>query len=131
MRSTILVVDDDQHLADTCSLVLNRFRDEFVSFPAYDVRTALQILRGIRPDLVLLAAIMPDAEKLEHAITMRDVYGCNVLLMSGYPETTDLLDALSGEGVEPFEILAKPTAPLDVIAKIRNVLSKPARAACP
>jgi CheY-like chemotaxis protein len=128
LLSTILVVDEDHLLADTLTEVINRFETEFLSFAAYDVQTALRLARQIRPDLVLLAAIMPDLRNpvnLEHAITIRDTYGCKVLLMSWYPLIGDLAKEA---GVEPFEYIAEPAPPLAVIAKIRKVLSG---SACP
>jgi DNA-binding response OmpR family regulator len=110
-------------LADTLTEVINRFDNEFLSFAAYDVQTALQLAREVRPDLVVTAAIMPDAQNLSHALTMRDTYGCKVLLMSAYPETAALLHNLEEAGKEPFDIFAKPTPPPIVLAKIRNLLN--------
>ena len=123
LLSTVLVVDEDPLLADTLTEVINRFDNEFLSFAAYDVQTALQLAREVRPDLVVTAAIMPDAQNLSHALTMRDTYGCKVLLMSAYPETAALLHDLEEAGKEPFDIFAKPTPPPIVLAKIRNLLN--------
>ena len=127
--SIILVVDDEQVITKTIVLILNSFKDDFFAIGSTNINEALRIVQGIRPDLVLLDAIMPGARGLEHAIRMRDEYGCKVLMMSGQGATANLLDDSLRGGHQPFEILAKPIHPNDLIAKIRELLHSPPAAA--
>lgn len=122
MRATILVVDDHQVFADTIVLILNSFEHEFLSVAAYSAKTAIQLVQELRPDLVLLDVIMSDTKGIEHAISIRDDFGCNVLLMSGQSQATELLSEATGIGIAPFGIVAKPIHPIELINKIRQVL---------
>jgi DNA-binding response OmpR family regulator len=120
--SFILVVDDETVITQTIVLILNSFKDEFFAIGSTNVNEALRIVEGIRPDLVLLDAIMPGAKGLDQALRMRDQYGCKVLMMSGQGATSNMLDDSIRDGNKPFEILAKPVHPNDLIAKIREML---------
>lgn len=123
--SIILVVDDEPVITRTLVLILNNLKDEFFAIGSTNVNEALKIVEGIRPDLVLLDAIMPGARGLEQALRMRDQLGCKVLMMSGQGATANLLDDSIRGGNEPFEILAKPIHPNDLIAKIREIVHTP------
>jgi hypothetical protein len=45
---------------------------------------------------------------------------CKILLFSGQPATTDLLEMAQAQGHAEFEILAKPLHPTDLLEKIRT-----------
>jgi len=123
--SIILVVDDEPVITRTLVLILNSLRDEFFAIGSTNVNEALKIVEGIRPDLVLLDAIMPGAHGLEQAVRMRDKLGCKVLMMSGQGATANLLEDSVRDGHQPFEILAKPIHPNELIARIRDSLLTP------
>jgi DNA-binding response OmpR family regulator len=123
--NVILVVDDETVIMETFVMILNSFTAEFLAIGFTKVDEALALVRGIHPDLVLLDVVMPGVERLEHAIELREKFGCTVLMMSGRTETNDLLEQLVLEGHPPFEILAKPIHPMDLVQKIREVLQQP------
>jgi len=123
--SVILVVDDEPVITKTLVLILNSFKDEFYAIGSTDIGEALTIVQGIHPDLVLLDAIMPRAIGLDHAVYMREKAGCKVLMMSGQGATAGYLDELNRQGGAPFEILAKPVHPNDLISRIREMLQRP------
>ena len=119
---TILVLDPEPLVTETLVYMFNRFPEEFVAIGSTSFADARKVLYGLRPDLVLSAAILPDVNGLEHAIEMRDELGCKVLLMSAYPKAGDALEELKKQGHKPFEILAKPIPPPELLAKIREML---------
>ena len=123
--SIILVVDDEPIITKTLVLILNNLKDEFFAIGSTSISEALKIVEGIRPDLVLLDVIMPGARGLEQAVRMRDTLGCKVLMMSGQGATANLLEDSVREGNQPFEILAKPIHPNDLVARIRENLNSP------
>jgi DNA-binding response OmpR family regulator len=122
--SLILVVDDEPVITQTLVTILNKFGDEFIAIGSTRIAEALTIVRGIHPDLVLLDAVMPGSTGLDQALEMREKYGCKVLMMSGQIATGELLDKLIRGGHEPLEILAKPVHPMELITKIRELLSQ-------
>jgi len=123
--SIILVVDDEPVITQTLVLILNSFRDEFFAIGTTNVADALKIVEGIHPDMVLLDAIMPGTQGLDHAVQLRDKSGCKVLMMSGQGATANYLEESRLQGHKPFEVLAKPVHPNDLIEKIREVLLRP------
>jgi len=126
MRPAIIfVVDYEPVITETLVLILNNLENEFLAMGFTDASEAVAAVRGIHPDLVLLAAIMPGTERLEHALEMRDKCGCTVLLMSGQAATGERLEQLERAGHVPFEIVAKPIYPTELIAKIREALDRP------
>lgn len=124
MRHTILVVDDERNITDSIVIILNRENSAFFGLGCYSAQQAISICRGIRPDLVLLDVLLPDATGLEHALEIRDKCGCRVLLMSGQPITTELLADLEQRHIAPFEILAKPMHPEELLRKLSELLSE-------
>jgi len=121
----VLVVDDEPTITDTIVLVLNHSNQNIFALGSTDLAQALSIVHGIRPDLVLLDVKMPGAVRLEHAVEMRDKCGCRVLLMSGETTTSEDIDGYLESGGQPFEILAKPIHPTDLIKQIQQMLNEP------
>ena len=123
MPTKILVVDDQHVIADTIVQILNGVAsNEFAAEAAYTGKDAVEKARKIQPDLVLLDVILPDTTGLEHALEIRDKCGCNVLLISGNIRTAEVLTESEGREVSPFEILAKPIHPLELIDRVRNAV---------
>ncbi len=121
-RKIVLVVDDEPVITRTLVTILNKLSNEFVAIGATSAAEALTLVRGVRPDLVLLDVVMPGVTQLEHAIEMRDRWNCKVLLLSGQPSTDGALQQLSQSGCAAFEILPKPIHPTALIEKIRQTL---------
>jgi DNA-binding response OmpR family regulator len=127
--SLILVVDHEDIVADTLVLVLNSSQQEFLAVGSTNVIDALDIVRGIHPDLVLLDATMPGTHGLDHVDEMRDKWHCKILFMSGRAGVRRLVDEANQKNSEPIEVLEKPIYPPELFEKIREVLRRPQVAA--
>jgi len=126
MRKVVLVVDDEDTVALTIAMILNRSDHEFLAIHTSKLKDAFAMASAIKADLVLLDVLMPDANGLEHAIKFRDQLRLRVLLMSAWPGAADLLRELGLNGAECFPIVAKPIAPDELKSRIRECLvSKP------
>jgi CheY-like chemotaxis protein len=112
----ILVVDDEQCIADTLSAILRNVGYEATA--VYDGHSALAECESAPPDLVISDVMMPGGNGIEMAIEIRRRYPeCKILLFSGVAASADLLEAARLRGYD-FELLAKPVHPKDLLAKL-------------
>jgi DNA-binding NtrC family response regulator len=125
-RKTILIVDDEPIVTTTLVLIVNRFHEEFLAIGSNSVAEALTLDGEIHPDLVVLDVFMPDARGLRHANEMRDKYGCEILLMSGHGDAGTLVEEENRNNhVRPFEIIAKPIQPGELVKILREKFVRP------
>jgi DNA-binding response OmpR family regulator len=127
--SLILVVDHEEILVDTLVLILNSSQQEFLGVGSTNVVEALDIVRGIHPDLVLLDGTMPGTHSLDHAEEMREKWGCKILFMSGGAGVSRFLKEANQKNSEPLEIVTKPLYAAELFEKIREMLRRPPVAA--
>jgi len=117
-KPKVLVVDDEQVIADTLARILDL--NGYDASAVYTGTAAVENARALQPDLVISDVIMPDMNGIEAAISIRRFLpSCKILLFSGQAATADLLEHARAQGHE-FEILAKPVHPQDLLAKLRE-----------
>lgn len=116
-KPRVLVVDDEQVIADTLAKILDL--NGYDASAVYTGTAAVESARSMKPDLVISDVIMPDMNGIEAAISIRGFLPtCKILLFSGQAATADLLENARAQGHE-FEILAKPVHPSDLLAKLK------------
>jgi len=115
-RLRILIVDDDQLLAETLAALLR--------LQAYDVRTAfsgqsaIKIASEFGPDSLIIDVMMPGMNGLEAASHIRTLLpGCKIFLITGLSASTDLV-LKSHVLKDGFELLSKPIDPRDLLARL-------------
>jgi len=117
--STILVVDDEETLANTTTEILNIAG--FCAFVAYDGQTALDLTAKLRPDVLLTDVVMPNMNGVELAVAVRNMFPqTSILLFSGQTGTRDILGKANADGYS-FELLAKPIHPLKLIEHLKKL----------
>ena len=117
-KPRVLVVDDEQVIADTLAKILDL--NGYDASAVYSGTAAVESARSLQPDLVISDVIMQDMNGIEAAINIRGFLPtCKILLFSGQAATADLLENARAQGHE-FEILAKPVHPSDLLAKLRG-----------
>ncbi len=117
-KPRVLVVDDEQVIADTLARILDL--NGYEASAVYSGTAAVESARALQPDLVISDVIMQDMNGIEAAIHIRGFLpGCKILLFSGQAATADLLENARAQGHE-FEILAKPVHPSDLLAKLKG-----------
>lgn len=116
----VLIIDDEHAIANTLSLVLNR--EGFRTCTAYSGEEGIYIAESYQPDILISDVFMGGITGIAAAIEVTArVPSCDVLLLSGNVyNAKQLWDPLDGE--MPFEILSKPIHPLDLLAKLRNLV---------
>jgi len=117
-KPRVLVVDDEQVIADTLAKILDL--SGYDASAVYSGTAAVESARALQPDLVISDVIMPDMNGIDAAICIRGFLpSCKILLFSGQAATADLLESAKARGHE-FEILAKPVHPTDLLAKLKS-----------
>ena len=119
-RLDVLVVDDEQTIADTLSVILSR--SGFSVRTAYDGKGAFEIAMQDPPRLVISDVVMPEMTGVELAIALKSsIPECQILLFSGQAATADLLEQARAQGHD-FAIVSKPIHPKDLIRRISEYL---------
>jgi CheY-like chemotaxis protein len=118
IKPRVLVIDDDQLVADTLAMVLNISGYDAVA--AYSGENALELARATAYDHLVTDVMMEPMNGIQLCIAMQAVCPeCKVLLMSGNNRTAALLAEAVGQG-HTFDILAKPVHPTTILDRLRN-----------
>jgi two-component system response regulator MtrA len=124
MCAHVLVVEDDRRHAE----ILRRYLESegYRATVAHDGRTALDRVRHLRPDLVLLDVMMPELDGLDVCRILRRESPVPVLMLTARSSEEDLLVGLE-HGADDY--LTKPYSPRELLARVRALLRRVDRAA--
>jgi DNA-binding response OmpR family regulator len=125
----ILIVDDEVKVAETLDLIFStRGYEVRVAFSA---EQAIEVLAEWRPELAIVDVMLPRMNGIDFGIALKANYpDCVLLLLSGHPGTSALLEGASAQG-HNFDILAKPLHPafiLDTVSSLLPAANGPAEA---
>ncbi|MEH6626383.1 MAG: response regulator transcription factor [Motiliproteus sp.] len=117
----VLVVDDSP---DALSLINDALDGAGLDvLVALEGRQALTVARRIRPDIILLDAIMPNMDGFETCRALKadpELASIPVIFMTGLTETEDVVRGLECGGVD---YLTKPINPHELLARMKVHLS--------
>jgi len=120
-KDIALVVDDS---ADALSLINDALEAAGLDvLVALEGRQALTIARRIRPDIILLDAIMPNMDGFETCRALKadpELASIPVIFMTGLTDTDDIVRGLEAGGVD---YLTKPISPHELLARMKVHLS--------
>ncbi len=113
-RPRVLVVDDDDHLAEMLGIVLNKHGLE----PAFvaDGARAVFAFREVRPDVVLLDLMLPGADGLQICREIRQESLVPIIMLTAKTDTVDVVRGLEA-GADDYVV--KPFKPDELLARIR------------
>jgi len=119
-EARLLVVDDEPNIVELLSASL-RFAG-FEVATAGDGRTAVQVARDFRPDLVVLDVMMPDMDGFDVVRRLRsEGAAVPVLFLTARDATEDKVTGLTLGG---DDYVTKPFSLEEVLARIRAVLRR-------
>lgn len=117
-RLRVLVVDDENLIADTICAILNQHGFDAVA--AYSGTQALASVRDIQPDIVLSDVLMPRMSGVELGIALRQEFpDVRIFLFSGQAATWEMIHRAEADG-HRFELFPKPIHPDELIARLRQ-----------
>jgi len=118
---TVLIVDDEKIICATLAAIFTSRGYE--ARIAYSAEQAVEVMAEWQPDLAILDVGLPKMNGIDLATALRASHpACRVLLFSGQPNTTDVLEHAAECG-HLFEILAKPVPPNLMLDAAANLLS--------
>jgi DNA-binding NarL/FixJ family response regulator len=117
LTHTVLVVDD---APDSLSLINDTLEQAGVdTLIALEGRQALTIARKLKPDMVLLDALMPGMDGFETCRLLKadpQLSSIPVIFMTGLNDTESMLKGLEAGGVD---YLVKPVNPVELLARMK------------
>ncbi len=118
-KNRILVVDDEKGLVKI--IRLNLEHDGFEVFEANNGAQAMDRLRAVLPDLVLLDVMMPDLDGFQVLRMIREVGSTPVIMLTAKGEENDKVRGLE-LGADDY--VTKPFSPRELTSRIRAVLRR-------
>ncbi|MCD8224339.1 MAG: response regulator transcription factor [Clostridiales bacterium] len=118
-ETNILVVDDEQEIADLVEIYL--VSDGYKVFKASNAQDGLDILEKEDIQMVLLDIMMPGMSGLEMCKKIRETNNIPIIMLSA--KSTDL-DKILGLGTGADDYVAKPFNPLELTARVKSQLRR-------
>ncbi len=118
-KNRILVVDDERGLVRI--IRLNLEQDGFEVFEANNGAQAMDRLRAVIPDLVLLDVMMPDLDGFTVLKMIREIGNTPVIMLTAKGEEADKVKGLE-LGADDY--VTKPFSPKELTSRIRAVLRR-------
>ena len=113
-KAKILVVDDDEALAEMIGIVLRN--DGFEPTFAADGTSALPAFHRERPDLVLLDLMLPGIDGIEVCRLIRAESDVPIVMLTAKSDTADVVRGLES-GADDY--VPKPFKPAELVARVR------------
>ena len=121
MAKSILIVEDDNNIADLLRLYLEK--EGYQATIAADGTQGIDLYRKLRPDLVLLDVMMPGVDGWGVLRAIRQDSQTPVIMLTAKGETTDKVSGLK-QGADDY--ITKPFEMKEVLARIEAVLRRTA-----
>jgi len=115
----ILVIDDDESLAQMLQIVLRQEGFDTVWCARGD--QALEAFHTEKPDLVLLDLMLPGRGGVEICRDIRAESGVPIVMLTAKSDTNDVVKGLEA-GADDY--VAKPFAPRELVARVRTRLRR-------
>ena len=118
-KQRILIVDDDQHIAELISLYL--MKDGYDTKEAYDGRQALTEVQSYLPHLILLDLMLPGMDGYQVCAEVRKTSKVPIIMLTAKGET---FDKVLGLELGADDYIVKPFDPKELVARVKAVLRR-------
>jgi len=119
MKTHILVVDDEQEIADLVEVYLTN--EGFTVYKYYNAEGALACLMENEITLAVLDVMLPDMNGFELLKRIREHYYFPVIMLTARVEAMDKINGLS-LGADDY--ITKPFHPLELVARVKSQLRR-------
>ncbi|MBE5997107.1 MAG: response regulator transcription factor [Lachnospiraceae bacterium] len=121
VKQKILIVDDDDNIAELISLYLTK--ELYETRIAADGEAALEAFRSFGPDLILLDLMLPGIDGYEVCRRVRQESTTPIIMLSAKGET---FDKVLGLELGADDYMIKPFDPKELVARVKAVLRRTA-----
>jgi DNA-binding response OmpR family regulator len=118
-KQKILIVDDDENIAELISLYL--VKECFATEIAYNGNDALALIKSFNPDLILLDIMLPDIDGYEVCAELRKTKNTPVIMLSA---KGDVFDKVLGLKLGADDYMVKPFDSNELVARVKAVLRR-------
>lgn len=118
-KQKILIVDDDENIAELISLYLTK--EFFETEIAYNGRDALALVKSFNPNLVLLDIMLPDIDGYEVCTEIRKTLQIPIIMLSAKGE---VFDKVLGLKIGADDYMIKPFDSNELVARVKAVLRR-------
>jgi len=119
MSINILVVDDEQEIADLVELYLKN--ENYSVYKYYRPKEALKCIDSIKFDLAILDVMMPEIDGFTFCQKIRQKHNFPVIMLTAKVEE---LDKITGLTLGADDYITKPFSPLEMVARVKAQLRR-------
>ncbi|HFE65708.1 MAG TPA: response regulator transcription factor [Chloroflexi bacterium] len=119
MKAKILVVEDDETLQET--LAYNLERQGYKVIIAGNGRTALQLARDKKPDLIILDVMLPGLDGIDVCRILRKESATPILMLTARAEEVDKIVGLE-MGADDY--MTKPFSMRELLVRVKALLRR-------
>lgn len=118
-RIKVLVVDDDEHIAELISLYLNK--EGYETREAYTGREAIEAFNEFSPQLILLDIMLPEIDGYQVCREIRQSSNVPIIMLTAKGET---FDKVLGLELGADDYIVKPFDSKELVARAKAVLRR-------
>lgn len=118
-KQRILIVDDDENIAELISLYL--IKECFETQIVYDGEEALKVFAAFHPDLILLDLMLPGIDGYEVCREIRKTSQVPIIMLSAKGE---VFDKVLGLELGADDYIMKPFDAKEMVARVKAVLRR-------
>ena len=118
-KQKILIVDDDQNIADLISLYLTK--EFFETMIVYDGESALKALESFSPNLIILDLMLPGIDGYQVCRQVRAGSSTPIIMLSAKGE---VFDKVLGLELGADDYMEKPFDTKELVARVKAVLRR-------
>jgi len=119
-KDLILIVDDQPNNLKIIASILNK---KYILSAASNGYSALNILKKIKPDLILLDVVMPEMNGFETCKKIKANRKSKDIPIIFLTAKTDIEDVIKGFDLGAVDYFSKPFIPKEILSKIENHLN--------
>lgn len=119
MSANILIVDDEQAIADLVEVYLKN--ENFNVFKFYNGQDALNSIDNEKYDLAILDVMLPDIDGFSICRQIRDKHNFPIIMLTAKEEE---IDKITGLTLGADDYVTKPFRPLELVARVKAQLRR-------